>query len=70
MKKLFLVAILNFTSLLLGCPTCSGRITHNSPAYFSDSFYIPYKMVAQQSTAPQSTQTTAQKSESVTPKGR
>lgn len=40
MKKIALLAILT-NSLLFGCPTCVGRISEQSPPFFSDEFYKP-----------------------------
>jgi hypothetical protein len=28
-----------FSGYLYGCPTCVGRITHDSPPFFSEEFY-------------------------------
>lgn len=38
LKYMFLIFI---TSPLIGCPNCLGRITENSPPFFSDEFYKP-----------------------------
>lgn len=27
---------------MYGCPTCVGRITHDSPPFFSEEFYTSY----------------------------
>ena len=27
---------------MLACPTCVGKVTKNSPPFFSDEFYKPY----------------------------
>lgn len=35
--NLFCVFLAN--GLLYGCPTCVGRITHDSPPFFSKEFY-------------------------------
>ncbi len=40
MRKIGLLALL-ISCCLKSCPTCVGKITQNSPPFFSDSFYEP-----------------------------
>ena len=35
---LFLITCMNLSA----CPTCVGKVTKTSPAFFSDEFYQPY----------------------------
>lgn len=55
MRKIGFLAII-ITSCLNTCPTCVGKITHKSPPFFSDSFYVPeQKKTLNQSSIPQET---------------
>jgi hypothetical protein len=38
---LALCAISSTFQMVITCPTCTGRITPESPPYFSDEFYQP-----------------------------
>ena len=40
MKRISLSLIV-LSSLTHACPTCVGRIEHDSPAFFQDEFYVP-----------------------------
>lgn len=42
MKKI-MVILVAFSSIISACPTCVGRIEHDSPAFFKDEFYQPTK---------------------------
>lgn len=35
------IALIMLSSLSNACPTCVGRIEHDSPAFFQDEFYLP-----------------------------
>jgi hypothetical protein len=56
-SKLVFILVIAF-ALANACPTCVGRVEHNSPAFFADEFYQAQEADVQDNEMIDSTQVT------------